>query len=102
MGYIKQEVQDNYKLKQKDLSIAKLFTCGFNINYGDIINIENTTITAFILEPEDFIKDGFGLEKEILLIISHFKEMEARTIRAAENLFGESPFRNRVDNLCYF
>ncbi len=102
MGYIKQEVQDNYKLKQKDLNIAKLFTCGFNVNYGDTINIENTTITAFILEPEDFIKDGFGLEKEILLIISHFEEMEARTIRAAENLFGKAPFRNRVDNLCYF
>lgn len=82
MGSIHQEVYDNSKLLQKDLDIAKIFCSGFDVNYGDVINIANTTVTAFILKPEEYISDGFGLEKETLLIISD--SIESRTIQAAE------------------
>lgn len=37
MGYIKEDVKNNYNLSNKDISIAKFFTNGFNINYGDVI-----------------------------------------------------------------
>ena len=42
MGSIRQEVYDNSKLTQKDLDIAKIFCSGFDVNYGDVINIVNT------------------------------------------------------------
>ena len=102
MGSIRQEVYDNSKLTQKDLDIAKIFCSGFDVNYGDVINIANTTVTAFILKPEEYISDGFGLEKETLLIISYFDSIESRTIQAAEKVFEKYPYKNRVDNLCYF
>ena len=102
MGSIRQEVYDNSKLTQKDLDIAKIFCSGFDVNYGDVINIANTTVTAFILKPEEYISDGFGLEKETLLIISYFDSTESRTIQAAEKVFEKYPYKNRVDNLCYF
>lgn len=102
MGHIRQEVLDNLKLTQKDLDIAKIFSNGFNVNFGDISNIANTTITTFILEPEDFIKEGFGLEKEIMLAVAYFDDTEGRTIQAAEKMLEKYPFKNRVDNLCYF
>lgn len=102
MGYIKDEVLNNYSLSDLDKAIAKIFTIGFNINNGDIVKEANTTITTFILEPEDFMKEGFGLDKEIALFISHFEQMEGRTIRAAECILEKYPFKNRVDNLCYF
>lgn len=102
MGSIRQEVYDNSKLTQKDLDIAKIFCSGFDVNYGDVINIANTTVTAFILKPEEYISDGFGLEKETLLIISYFDSIESRTIQAAEKVLEKYPYKNRVDNLCYF
>ena len=102
MGYIKEEVKNNYNLSNKDMSIAKFFTNGFNINYGDVIKEANTEITVFILEPEDYIKEGFGIEKETILVISQYETMEDRTIRATEKLYQKYPFKNRVDNLCYF
>lgn len=102
MGYIKEEVLNNINLSREDLEIAKCFTTGFIVNYGDVVNKVNTMITVFILEPEDFMREGFGLEKEILLAISHYDQMEARTVNAAEKIFMEYPFKNRVDNLCYF
>ncbi len=102
MGYIKSDVLNNTTLSQDDLTIAKYFTAGFNVNYGDLINEANTTIVVFILEPEEYIKEGFGLEKEVALVISRFENMEGRTIRAAEQLFMKYPFKNRIDNLCYF
>ena len=102
MGNIRQEVYDNSKLSSKDFEIAKIFCTGFDINYGDVISVANTTVTAFILKPEDFINDGFGIEKETLLVISHFDSVESRTIQAVEKIFEKFPFKNRVDNLCYF
>ena len=98
MGNIRQEVFDNVKLTQKDFEIAKSFCAGFDVNYGDVINIANTTVTAFILKPEEFISDGFGLEKETLLVISYFDSIESRTIQAAEKVFEKYPYKNRVDN----
>ena len=102
MGSIRQEVYDNSKLSSKDFEIAKIFCTGFDINYGDVINVANTTVTVFILKPEDFINDGFGIEKETLLVISHFDSVESRTIQAVEKIFEKFPYKNRVDNLCYF
>lgn len=102
MGSIRQEVYDNTRLTQKDLDIANVFCSCFDVNYGDVINVANTTITAFILKPKDFISDGFGLEKETLLIISYFDSIESRTLQAAEKIFEKYPYKNRVDNLCYF
>ena len=102
MGIIKQEVLDVQNLTKKDLEIAKVFSSAFQVNYGAILNEANTTITAFILEPESFISEGFGLEKEVLLIISHFDKLEARTLQAVEEIFDKNPFRNRVDSLCFF
>ena len=69
MGYIKDEVLNSYVLSKEDLNIAKFFTNGFNVNYGDVLNEANTKITVFILEPEEFIKEGFGIEKETFLCL---------------------------------
>ena len=102
MGHIKDEVLNNYKLTEQDLSIVRIFTSGFNVNYGDVINEANTKVTVFILEPEDFIKEGFGIEKETILVLSPYSAMEERTIRAVEMIYEKYPYKNRVDNLCYF
>lgn len=102
MGYVKEEVLNNSGLTKSDLEIAKVFASSFNVNYGAVLNEANTKITAFILDPEDFIKEGFGLEKETMLIISSFSRMEERTISAVEKILEKYPFNNRADKLCYF
>lgn len=102
MGQIKFDVMHSGVLSNDDKCIAKYFTNGFNVNYGDVINEANTKITIFILQPEDYVKEGFGLEKEVVLAISYYDKMEARTIQAIESVFDKYPFKNRVDNLCYF
>jgi hypothetical protein len=102
MGYIKEEVLHNNLLTEQDQELARFFSSCFNINYGNVENIANTTVSVFIMEPEDFLSEGFGLEKEIMLIISHYEEMDSRTLRAADELLLKYPYKNRVDNLCYF
>lgn len=102
MGNFKDEVQNNSSLTKKDKEIAHIFAANFNVNYGVSLNEANTNVTVFILEPEDYIKEGFGIEKEVALIISYFDNMEDRTLRAAEKVLEKYPFKNRVDTLCYF
>lgn len=101
MGVIKSDVKEVYNFSQKEYAILRPFLTGFNVNYAISLNKLNSNLKAFILEAEDFIREGYGFEKEIMLVYSEYTNFEDRTIRAAESLFGTPPFKNRIDTLCY-
>ena len=55
-----------------------------------------------MIKPEDFMKEAFGLEKEILLVYSPFDTLEPRALQAANMLFKMFPYMNRIDTLNFF
>lgn len=82
MGIIKQDVQDIYFSQHPTYrDFLQPFLFCFNINYASEKQLANTTVHAFILEPEAFMKESFGLSKEIILIYTSFSKMEARTMQ---------------------
>ncbi|HCT91366.1 MAG TPA: hypothetical protein DF613_08310 [Lachnospiraceae bacterium] len=86
--------------EQKDM--LKPFLSGFDVTYGEKKNLNNTVLFVYLLKPEDFIKDGFGIEKEMLLAFSLYEELQARAIQAVNMLFDMFPYRNRIDTLNCF
>lgn len=65
--------------------------------------LNNTILFVYLLKPEDFIKNGFGVEKEMLLAFSMYEELQARAVQAVNMLFDRFPYRNRIDTLnCFF
>lgn len=88
MGTIKSEIMNLFLAEHPEQeSILKPFLNGFDINYAEVKSINNTTIFSYMIKPEDFMKEAFGLEKEILLVYSPFDTLEPRALQAANMLF---------------
>src|SRR5699024_6836307 len=83
--------------------MLKPFLNGFDVTYGEKIKLNNTVLYTYLLKPEEFIINGYGIEKEILLAFSNYDELQARAIQAVNMLFDRFPYRNRIDTLnCFF
>lgn len=82
--------------------LIKLFLTGFDIKAAYEKHLSNTNVYAYILKAEDFMKEAFGFEKDILLMYSPYEHMEPRSIQALDELFHLYPFAGRVDTLNCF
>lgn len=104
MGIIHEEVRRMVLAQYPEQSeVLKPFLNGFDVTYGEKKKLNNTFLFVYLLKPEDFIKEGFGIEKEMLLAFSMFDELQARAIQAVNMLFDIFPYRNRIDTLnCFF
>lgn len=100
MGYIISDVQSYYLPKYPDQEkMLKSFLNGFDVTYAEKKEINNTTIFAFILKPEDYLKDAFGITREVILAYSPYDDVQPRFIQGVDMLIGTFPFKNRVDTL---
>ena len=103
MGNIKQDIADTFLSKYPEQKqIVKPFLNGFDITYAEKKKLNNTVLFSYMIKPEPFMKDAFGLEKEILLVYSPFDVLEARALQAANMLFKTFPYMNRIDTLNFF
>lgn len=103
MGYIFPEINKNYLPTYPDQEdILKAFLFGFDVTYAEKKSINNTTIFVFILKPEQFIKEAFGFDKEVLLAYSKYEVLQPRAIQAVNMLFDLFPYKNRIDTLTCF
>lgn len=103
MGIIKKDVRDKH-LNDHNLEedFLKPFLNGFDITFGRRMSGFNTELSVYILNPEDFIKEGFGISKEIMMVYSPYRKTESRSIQAAEDFLNKYPLRGRVETLSYF
>ena len=104
MGIIKPEAQRAFFADHSgNAELLKLFLNGFDISFACERHLSNTTVYAYILKPEDFMRESFGFDKEMLLVYSPFSQMESRSIQAIDELYRVYPFAGRVDTLtCFF
>ena len=104
MGVVVYEVKSLYLAKHTDqVDMLKPFLNGFDITYAEQKHLNNTTIYAFLLKPEQYITEAFGVDREILLAFSEYVTLQPRSLQALDMLFDIFPFKNRVDSLnCFF
>jgi len=103
MGIIVTDIQNIYLPKYPDQEkMLKPFLSGFDVTYAEKKSINNTVVYAFMLKPEQYLSEAFGIDKEILMVYSDYSTLQPRTIQAVNMLFDIFPFRNRVDTLNCF
>jgi len=103
MGSIKSDVKSVFLSRYPDQeSLLKSFLNGFDISYAEKKSLNNTILFVYLLKPEDYLSDAFGIDKEILLAYSPYDTLEPRTIQAVNMMFDVFPFKNRVDTLNCF
>ena len=104
MGTIVSDVKTYYLTAHREqYDLLKPFLNGFDVTYAEEKHIVNTTIYAFLLKPESFISDAFGIDRELLLAYSEYETLQPRAFQAVDQLFDSIPFKNRVDPFnCFF
>lgn len=104
MGTISSDIQNAYLSVHSDQAdLLKPFLNGFDVSYAEEKRINNTIICAFLLKPEQYISEAFGIDREILLAYSFYDTFQPRSLQAVDKLFDIFPFKNRVDSLnCFF
>lgn len=77
MPFIKDDVLSGTHLRQNpgERSLLVTFLANFDVNRAYSRSIYNTKISVYFLSPDTTIKQQFGLNGEILLIISDFPEI---------------------------
>ena len=103
MGVIVSDVKNMYLVEHAEQSdMLKTFLHGFDITYAEKRRLNNTIIYAFLLKPEAYITDAFGIDREIILAYSEYETLQPRALQAVDMLFDAFPFKNRVDSLNFF
>ena len=104
MGMIVSDVKNIYLVEHADQTdMLKAFLNGFDITYAEKKRLNNTNIYAFLLKPETYITEAFGIDREIILAYSEYDTLQPRSLQAVDMLFDVFPFKNRVDSLnCFF
>lgn len=82
--------------------LLKPFKFGFVANYATEFVFANTNIYIYLLEANDFIKEQFGFEKEVLFAYSPYSHMESRSLQALYQALKIYPYKNRIDALSCF
>ena len=103
MGSIISDVKNVFLSEHPDMEMMlKPFLYGFDITYAEKKSINRSIIYAFLLKPEKYLSEAFGIDKEILMAYSTYDNLQPRTIQAVNMLFDIFPFKNRVDTLNCF
>ncbi len=103
MGYIRDDIKIHFlSTYPEQQEMLKPFLSGFIITHADKYEINNTTLYAYMLKPEKFIQEAFGIEREILLAYTPYDIIQPRALQAFDLLFNKFPIKNRVDTLNCF
>lgn len=103
MAQIRQEVRDTHLLQHpSEELLLRPFLAGFDVTWARRRKAYNTEVSVYFLKPEVFMTQMFGFEHELVLFLSNYPTLEARTMQAANVLIGEDPARGRVEQGIFF
>lgn len=78
------------------------FLTNFDISYAYRKIYKGTQLSLYLLNPDQTIRDQFGIDSELVLAISDFKTIQPRTIQAVDDFFQSAPAKGRVDQTIFF
>ena len=103
MGSIISDVKTTFLMQHPEQeSMLKAFLFGFDVTYAEKKVLNNTTLFAYLLKPEEYLSEAFGIDREVILAYSPFDVIQPRALQATNMLFDVFPFKNRVDTLNCF
>lgn len=103
MGSIISDVKTTFLMQHPEQeNMLKAFLFGFDVTYAEKKVLNNTTLFAYLLKPEEYLSEAFGIDREVILAYSPFDVIQPRALQATNMLFDVFPFKNRVDTLNCF
>lgn len=102
MGVISPDVRAQHlRINSNEEDVIKAVVHHFNVNYARRIRAAGTTVSAYLIGPDSKISQTFGFTDELLLVLSEFPNVQARSMQAIEQIYSEQPFKARANPLVY-
>ncbi len=83
------------------ISMLATFKPDFDITWASPMKLYGAQVYAILLRPEKHIKNGFGLENEILLLHHQYSTVQPRILHIAEKILSESPCMGRAEPMAF-
>ena len=78
------------------------FLHDFNVTWGKRRRLFGSDLSLYFLRPSNRVRDQFGFDSEILLVLSTYPTLEPRLFQAVEQVMNDSPARGRVNQRVFF
>ena len=78
-----------------DKDVVRAFLTGFDVTFADVLTRGAAQVACFILKPETQVSAMLGIERELLLVYSPHKQLQARTVQLHDELARQH--RTRID-----
>ena len=102
MGVISPDVRAQHlRINGNEEDVIKAVAHHFNVNYARRIRAAGTTVSAYLIGPDNKISQTFGFTDELLLVLSAFSNVQARSMQVIEQIYSEQPFKARANPLVY-
>ncbi|QGP77783.1 hypothetical protein [Sphingobium sp. CAP-1] len=103
MGTIKHDVVAHHlnKFPKERELLVPFLTC-FDVTWGARYQNLKNQFSTYFLSPEQTVKDQFGIDTEVLLIMSDFSELQPRTMQAIDTFMKSLPALGRIDPTTIF
>lgn len=81
--------------------IIEAFAKDFIATWASARRAYNTEVSIYFLRPYPELKALFGFDRELILAIPHFNDIQPRTMQAIESFLGDEPALGRVDQTLF-
>ena len=103
MGRIRNDVLEGHLIQYPmEEALLRPFLNGFIVTWGSRRRGYNTDLSVYFLNPEKHMQEQFGFDAEIMLVISSYPSLQARTFQAVEQFMSDEPAKGRVDQGFFF
>ena len=73
MGSIVSDVKTTFLMQHPEQeNMLKAFLFGFDVTYAEKKVLNNTTLFAYLLKPEQYLSEAFGINREVILAYSPY------------------------------
>lgn len=84
----------------KESEIAKYLGNEWYITNADLIELGQSEYKFFLIKPTATYEEALGFSREVVVILSSYKNFEPRTLDAFEEVYKKFP-NNRLERICY-
>lgn len=103
MGQIIKEVRDGHLSSHpSEEKFIKPFLSDFSVTWGKRRRLFGSDLSLYFLRPSTTVRDQFGFDTEILLVLSAYKTLEPRLFQAVQQVMNDSPGKGRVNQRVFF
>jgi len=98
---IYQAVLDELASRPDVLLMLNTFKRDFDVTWARTRELHGTRVIAILLKPAKHIENGFGLERELLLIHHQYSSIQPRVLQVVDKILNEDPCRGRAEPLAF-